>query len=61
MAKKAVEVRGTSLTDDNKVLLSTHVDTDTAKLIDDYRWSNRIEGRAETVRQLIIKGLSGAA
>jgi hypothetical protein len=58
MAKKAVEVQGTTLTEDNKVLLSTHVDTDTAKLIDDYRWTNRIEGRAETVRQLILKGLN---
>jgi hypothetical protein len=61
MAKKAVEIQGTTLTVDNKVLLSTHVDADTVKLIDEYRWTNRIEGPAATVRALVIRGLNATA
>jgi hypothetical protein len=50
MARKVADIRGTdtTATADDKVLLTAHVDKDTAKLVDDYRWSNRIEGRAET-------------
>jgi hypothetical protein len=66
MARPKADLRGTDIaTDtpatDDKVLLTAYVDKDTAKLIDEFRWTNRIEGRAETVRQLVIRGLHATA
>ena len=33
------------------------IDDDEVKAIDEYRWRNRVPSFAETVRQLIAKGL----
>jgi hypothetical protein len=54
MAKKveATEDKG------DKVLITAHLEKDLVAKIDEYQWSNRIEGRAETVRQLLVKATS---
>jgi hypothetical protein len=41
----------------DKVLINTHLDKALIAEVDEFRWSNRIEGRAETIRQLIVRGL----
>lgn len=42
----------------DKVLVNFYADAAMLAKIDEYRWSNRIEGRAETVRQLVVKATS---
>jgi hypothetical protein len=39
------------------VLITAHVDKALVAEIEEYRWVNRCEGKAEAVRQLIVKGL----
>ena len=41
-----------------KPFLSFVVDRELLKQIDDFRFKNRLESRAEAVRQLIIAGLT---
>lgn len=57
MAKK---VATATVTEDkgDKVLVNFYADATMLAKIDEYRWSNRIEGRAETVRQLVVKATS---
>jgi hypothetical protein len=43
--------------EEDKVLITAHVDKALSAEIDEYRWTNRCEGRAEAVRQLIVRGL----
>jgi hypothetical protein len=43
---------------DDRVLVNFYANAELLAKIDDYRWSNRIEGRAETVRQLVVKAIS---
>jgi hypothetical protein len=42
----------------DKVLVNFFADAALLAKTDEYRWSNRIEGRAETVRQLVVKATS---
>jgi hypothetical protein len=56
MAKK-VASETTATVDDDKVLITAHVDKALIAEIEEYRWTNRCEGKAEAVRQLIVKGL----
>jgi hypothetical protein len=42
---------------DDSVLIAVYVSKALVAEIDDFRWSNRIEGRAGTVRQLITRAL----
>jgi hypothetical protein len=42
---------------EDKVLITFHVDKALLAEIEEYRWSNRCEGKAEAVRQLVVKGL----
>jgi hypothetical protein len=59
MAKKLALVRETPVAAENedKLLVTMHVDKALLAEIDEYRWTNRIEGRAATLRQLVIRGL----
>jgi hypothetical protein len=62
MAKKLALVSETATAtatadNDDKIPLTAFVDKALLAEIDEYRWSNRIEGRAATLRQLIIRGL----
>jgi hypothetical protein len=41
---------------EDKVLITAHVDKATIAKIEEYRWTNRCEGKAEAIRQLILKG-----
>jgi hypothetical protein len=43
--------------DADSVLLTAYVSKETAEKVAEYRWENRIESKAEVVRQLIEKGL----
>jgi hypothetical protein len=42
---------------DDSVLIAKRVSKELATEIDDYRWSNRIEGRAATVILLVMRAL----
>jgi hypothetical protein len=56
MPKKVATETAATVADD-KVLITAHVDKALIAGIDEYRWTARVEGRAEAVRQLIIRGL----
>jgi hypothetical protein len=56
MAKKAATETAATVAEE-KVLITAHVDKATIAEIEEYRWSNRCEGKAEAIRQLILKGL----
>jgi hypothetical protein len=68
MAKKLALVNDTipgsqsgDATVDNKdgsTLVTFYADAALLAKIDEYRWTNRIEGRAKTVRELVIKATS---
>jgi hypothetical protein len=52
--KVVVESEAAIVVDEgDKVLVTAHVEKSLIAEIDEFRWSDRIEGRAETVRQLI--------
>ena len=53
MAKK---VASETTADDDRVLITAHVDKALIAEIEEYRWTNRCEGKAEAIRQLIVKG-----
>jgi hypothetical protein len=36
-------------------LVAFYVDKELLAKIDEHRWTNRIEGRAETLRQMVVK------
>ena len=55
MAKKIATEKDAG--EEDKVLITAHVDKALSEEIDEYRWTNRCEGRAEAVRQLIVRGL----
>lgn len=56
MAKKvASETAATA--DDDKVLITAYADRALLAEIEEFRWVNRCEGKAEAVRQLIVRGL----
>jgi hypothetical protein len=55
MAKKAAQTEDNA--DDDSVLLTAYVSKETAEKVAEYRWENRIESKAEVVRQSIEKGL----
>jgi hypothetical protein len=59
MTKKLalVSENATAANNDAKIPLTLFADEALVAEIDEYRWSNRIEGRAATLRQLIIRGL----
>jgi hypothetical protein len=59
MAKKLALLSETPAAagNDDKILVTAYIDKALAVEIDEFRWTSRIEGRAETVRQLIIRGL----
>ena len=60
--KKVADIRGTDTnTADDKVLITAHVDKATNAEIEEFRWVNRCEGEAETIRQLIARGLKAAS
>jgi hypothetical protein len=61
MPKKLSLVKDETATADDKevmTLVTFYADASLLAKIDDYRWANRIEGRAKTVRELIIKATS---
>jgi hypothetical protein len=61
MAKRLTVVSenaATSADKEDKVLVNFYANAALLAKIDEYRWSNRIEGRAETVRQLVVKATS---
>jgi hypothetical protein len=43
---------------DDMTLVTFYADKELLAKIDEYRWTNRIEGRAETVRQLVVKAIA---
>jgi hypothetical protein len=45
---------------DDSVLITAYVSKELAAEIDEFRWANRIEGRAATVRRLIETALHPA-
>ena len=57
MAKKVATETAVADKSD-KVLVNFNADAKLLAKIDEYRWSNRIEGRAETVRRLVVKATS---
>jgi hypothetical protein len=60
MTKKLALVSENTVTEDkgDKVLVTFYADAELLAKIDEYRWTNRIEGRAETVRQLVVKAIA---
>jgi hypothetical protein len=57
MAKKVATETAVADKSD-KILVNFYANPELLAKIDEYRWSNRIEGRAETVRQLVVKATS---
>ena len=59
MAKKLALVGETpaAADDGDKILVTAYGDKALIAEVDEFRWSNRIEGRAATVRRLIERGL----
>jgi hypothetical protein len=58
MVKKVAVEKDAVADKADKVLVNFYADAALLAKIDEYRWSNRIEGRAETVRQLVVKAIS---
>jgi len=57
MAKKVADEKVA----EDEVLITFHVDKALLEEIEEFRWANRCEGKAEAVRQLVIRGLPNKA
>ena len=42
---------------DEKIPVTVRIDAELLAVVDNYRWENRIEGRAQTVRALLMRAL----
>jgi hypothetical protein len=42
---------------DDKIPVTVRIDAELLAVVDNYRWENRIEGRAQTVRALLMRAL----